>query len=256
LALGLLVGGQARAQHYLGVRGGYGGGLARFDAKANYEMRLWQGGPSAGISWKYYSSTPIVGAVQADLQFVTKGFERVLVFVDPDNGVKTDLSSYTRRLTAIELPLFWHTHFYVAQRRMRIFLNLGVYGSYYLSAYEKGKDRVITGNAEVDGPYTMIPARDNRFDYGLVGGLGASYMFKRYEVFVEGRYNFGYSDLMKAMGKYPGANFARTPVDMINISAGIYYRLGKRGILAPRPRDARIGEPWGPIPPRSLGTAK
>ena len=253
LALALLLAGPASAQHYLGVRGGYGGGMARFDATNSYKMRLWHGGPSGGISWKYYSPIPIVGAVQADLQYVTKGFERVLIDTDAE-GIEHDVSSYTRKLTAIELPFFWHNHVYLNRRRMRLFLNLGVYASYYLSAHEQGKDAALTGGAEVDRPYTFNMASDNRFDYGLAGGVGVTYLFRRFEVFLEGRYHLGYSDLMKARGKYPGALFARTPIDMINISTGIYIRLGKGDILAPRLRDARSGEPWGNIPARNVGT--
>lgn len=239
----------ARGQHYLGVRGGYGGGLGRLESRNGYEMRPLFGGPSGGISWKYYSPVPVVGAVQADLQVVTKGFHRVYVTVT--DGKETVNEGYSRLLTAVELPFFWHNHFYLDKRRIRLFLNLGVYGAYYLRAQEKGKDNLFgETNAGEYRPYTFRAERDNRFDYGLVGGAGGSYLFKRFEVFVEGRYSFGFADLMKAPGKYPGNTLNRTPVDMINVSAGIYYRLGKGGILAPPASRGRTIEKRVPIPPR------
>lgn len=246
----------ASAQHYLGVRGGYGGGLGRFEGRANYEMRLWLGGPSGGISWKYYSPVPIVGAVQADLQYVTKGYKRVFFTTDNNTGLDTDHWAYSRRLTALELPLFWHNHFYVNKRRTRIFLNLGVYASYYLDAHER-QERLPDGSqappgGEFDRPYVFHAERDNRFDYGLAGGAGFSYLIDRFEVFLEGRYSFAYADLMKAPGKYPGNELSRTPVDMLNVSVGVYYRLGKGGILAPPPSAGRNRSKWKPVPSRSL----
>jgi hypothetical protein len=235
-------------QHYLGVRGGYGGGLGRFDSRNQYEMRLWTGAPSAGISWKYYSSQPVVGALQADLQWITKGFRRVHLTLDPEGNEVVD-STYTRTLNAVELPFFWHIHFYAMQRRMRIYLNLGVYASYFYDSYEYQQGRSLGEGVEVGRPYELKPMRDNMFEYGLAGGFGFSYLFNRFEVFLEARYNFGYSDIMKSPGKYPGSNFQRTPIDMVNLSAGLYYRLGKGGILAPPPGSNRSGETWS-IPAR------
>jgi len=246
--LGWVFSGSALSQHYIGVRGGYGGGLGRFESKNQYEMRLWMGHPSAGVSWKYYGVQPIVGAVQADLQFVQKGFKRVHLIAQAGGNDIVD-STYTRTINAVELPFFWHIHFYAFNRKARIYINLGVYASYFFDSYEYQEGRSL-GDEKVEGPYELKSFRDNQFEYGLAGGVGFSYLFKRFEVFVEARYNFGYSDILKAPGKYPGNTLNRTPIDMLNVSAGIYYRLGKGGILAPKPGSNRIGNGWENIPTR------
>lgn len=243
LLLGCLLATEAGAQHHIGIRGGYGGGTARFDPKR--ETRLLMGYPSFGISWKYYSPEPIVGGIQADLQYVKKGYRELW---DKDNSVEYDKYNreYGRTVEAIELPFFWQIHFYAFQRRMRIYVNLGVYASFMF----RSEDYVGPyGSDPVWNDYPIRSVRDNQFEYGLAGGVGISYLFNRVEAFVEGRYSFGFSDLLKATSKYPGnVRLNRSPVDMINVSVGIYYRLGKGGILAPPPGTNRMKESWDSIP--------
>ena len=248
LALGWLVSGDAFAQHHIGVRGGYGGGSARFYFKR--DMAFWFGAPSGGISWKYYSAEPVVGGIQADLQFVTKGFtEYTTGSAFPEfEWAAQDSINYSRMLNAIELPFMWQTHLYAFKRHVRIYLNLGIYASYFLSSKEeiRNVDREVT----VKRSYEMNSLRDNRFEYGLVGGFGISFLFKnRLEAFVEARYSFGYSDILKNQTKYPpNYRVLRSPIDMLNVSAGVYYRLGKGGILAPPPGSNRTTESWDSIP--------
>ncbi|MCD8185662.1 MAG: PorT family protein [Rikenellaceae bacterium] len=244
----ILLADRLAAQHYLGVRGGYGGGYARFEYvdQTVRESRFLFGWPSGGISWKYFTEESVVGAVQADLQFAKKGY-RIL-----ENGrfnEETGQYHYThyvdRTLSIIELPFMWHIHVYLFKQRVRVFLNLGIYASYILDAYEKSGE---TENWKVlqEGKYRMNSVVDNQFEYGLCGGFGFSYLFGRYEIFAEGRYSFGYGDIMRSRSKYPESLYNRTPVDMINISMGLYYRLGKGGIRSfENPRVRTPKQPWG-----------
>ena len=235
---------EAVSQHHLGVRGGYGGGSGRFQPKR--EMRMLLGYPSAGVSWKYYSVQPNVGGVQADLQYVKKGYKQVtLRFADGKEYVD---STYSRTVSAIELPFFWQLHSYAFDRRVRFYFNLGAYFSCTFDSYEYESGGALGQGVTVGRPYDMKSVRDNRFEYGLAGGAGISLLFNRFEAFVEARYSYGFSDLIKAPGKYPGNYFTRSPIDMINISAGFYYRLGKGGILAPPAGTNRTKETWDDIP--------
>jgi len=247
LVLAFALNGAASAQHYLGIRGGVGGGTARFDPPQ--EMGLVMGYPSVGVSWKYYSPTRVAGGIQADLQLVGKGY-RMFTYIEDAAAsanspipIYADTVTYTRTIQAIELPFMWQPHFYVMERRGRIFLNLGMYASYYLSSHEKQES--IHGVADgtfppFDRDYDMRSVRDNRVDFGLVGGAGFGYSFGRYEVLAEARYSFGYSDLLKPNSKYPYNYYNRTPIDMINVSIGVNYRLGGGGILAPAGRKSEI----------------
>ncbi len=235
---------EAAGQHYLGIRGGFGGGLARPQTlRSNQEIGLYLGSPSAGITWKYYSPTRVAGGIEVDLQYVCKGYKMFTYAPIPDRGEEpnyTDTTTYIRTIRAIELPVMWQPHFYVMNRNARIFLNIGMYASYYLSQQEQ-QESTLENVEAFDRPYEMLSVRDNRIDFGLTGGLGFGYFFGRFEVLAEARYSFGYSDLMKPKSKYPPNTFSRTPVDMVNVSIGVNYRLGRGGILAPpSPRKLRM----------------
>ena len=72
----------------------------------------------------------------------------------------------------------------------------------------------------------MIDIRDNKMGYGLVAGAGLGFYVGRFEFVVEARYWFGYSDILKNHTKYEG-NPMRSPMDQLNLSLGVFYRLGK-----------------------------
>ncbi|MFQ8804543.1 MAG: outer membrane beta-barrel protein [Alistipes indistinctus] len=90
--------------------------------ETGYEWGLYSG----GLSYKFYSDTKYVGAIEIDLMFTQKGFNYDLAFESDE--------SYHRRINAIELPLIWQPHFYLFQRHARFFINLGIQVSYNLSS--------------------------------------------------------------------------------------------------------------------------
>ncbi len=209
--------GTLHAQHYIGVRGGWGGGSARFTPAR--ETKLEWGLYSGGLSYKFYTAQKYVGGIQADLQYMGRGFAY-------DLQSKSD-SSYHRTINSFELPFMWQPHIYVFQRHGRIFLNLGVYLSYMGGSeyYYKSKKAGIYE----EGPYQKQVTRDTRWGYGLCGGAGIGFLIRRFEIAVEGRYYFGYSDVLRNGTKYQG-NPTHSPLDNINISLALYYRLSKEGI--------------------------
>ena len=217
LLLSIVMCGTLHAQHYLGVRGGWGGGSARFTPAR--ETKLEWGLYSGGLSYKFYTAQKYVGGIQIDLQYMGRGFAY-------DLQSKSD-SSYHRTINSFELPFMWQPHIYVFQRHGRIFLNLGVYLSYMGGSkyYYKSKKAGIYE----EGPYQKQVTRDARWGYGLCGGAGIGFLIRRFEVAVEGRYYFGYSDVLRNGTKYQG-NPTRSPLDNINISLAFYYRLSKEGI--------------------------
>lgn len=137
------------------------------------------------VSYKFYTAQKFVGAIQADLQYMGRGFMY-------DLQSKGD-TSYHRTINSFELPLMWQPHFYFMQRHGRFFVNLGVYLSYFMDSKYYYKSKRV-GIYE-QGPYTMKLTRDTRWGYGLCGGAGLSFLIRRFEVAFEGRYYFGYSDV-------------------------------------------------------------
>lgn len=221
----------AQAQHYVGVRAGYGSGSIRLFPKAETSM-VW-GLYSGGVSYKYYSDVKYVGAVQIDMQLLQKGFNWLTVDTrTPDDTTTT----YSRTVNSIDLPLMWQPHFYLFNRSMRIFLNLGLVFSYNINSTYKwaSPERGVYDS----GTYEMQTPRDNRWGYGLCGGAGLSVFIRRFELAVEGRYYYGYSDILRNKNKYAD-NPIRSPLDNINISMALYYRLNKEGLRsAPSKRVA------------------
>ena len=233
LLLSLLGAERGLAQHYVGVRAGYGSGSVRIFPPTETGM-IW-GLYSGGISWKYYSRVKYVGAVEADFEFMQRGYKELIKggFSYLPNDTTT---TYHRSINSLMLPLIWQPHFYFFQRTMRVFINLGLTFSYNIdSRYEWHSE--WSGLLE-SKPYPMEITRDNRWGYGLCGGAGMGFLMGRFELMFEGRYYFGYSDILKNRNKYEG-NPLRSPLDNINISVGLYWRLGKGGILsAPSDRVA------------------
>lgn len=219
--------GQAGAQHYIGIRGGYGSGTARFYPKPETGS-VW-GLYHGGVSWKFYTDEAFVGGVQADLLYMQQGFKVWSMGIDPENVDKRRRIGYYQRTTdAVMMPVMWQPHIYMFRQRLRIFMNAGITFSYVMSS----KERTVDYQAETDvaNDYEMKLTRDNRFGYGLVGGGGISYVAGRMEFFTEVRYYIGYSDILKRKTKYELNDYQRSPLDGLQIAAGIYFRLGKGAI--------------------------
>ncbi len=221
----------AVAQHYIGIRGGWGGGMGRIEPKPDEQGTVW-GLYHGGISWKYYSREKAVGGVQADLLFMQQGFRSYDLSDVPEGSTeKAERESYYQRtVNSITLPIYWQTHGYLFMRRMRVFLNLGVTLSYNFSSKEESHNYVH--NETTGGTYDMRLERDNPLTYGLGGGAGIGWSFDRLEILFEGRYYFGYGDIYRNRNRYE-LNPLRSPLDNIQFSLGVYWRLGKNGIISP-----------------------
>lgn len=215
------------AQHYVGVRGGWGGGSVRFTPKQETAMQ-W-GLYSGGLTYKFYSDVKYVGAIQLDLQYIGKGYVTL-----ERTGADT---SYHRTINSFEMPFMWQPHFYFFQRHARFFINLGVQFSYNMNSKEwyESKQQGVYGERK----YPMKLVRDVRFGYGLCGGAGISVLAGRWDITLEARYNFGYSDILRSKIKYELNPYTNSPLDNINFSMAVYYRLGKGGLRsAPSKRMA------------------
>ena len=201
--------GRLQAQHYIGVRGGWGGGSVRFQPVR--ETGIHWGLYSGGLSYKFYTEQKYVGAIQVDLEYMQRGF-----MYDEVRGGDT---SYHRTINTFELPFMWQPHIYVFQRHARVYLNLGVYLSYATGSkyYWQSKKNGIFEQ----GDYPMMLTRDPRWGYGLCGGGGFSVLFGRFEAAFEARYYLGYSDVLRNGTKYTG-NPNHSPLDNINLSLAVY----------------------------------
>ncbi|MCL2562067.1 MAG: outer membrane beta-barrel protein [Rikenellaceae bacterium] len=222
-----------QAQHYFGMRGGYGTGSARLEPERGFENESVGGMLSGGVGWKYYSSEAFVGGVAADMLYMQQGFRTVTRNYETGDRV----TGYERHVNTVMMPICWQPHVYMPGQRLRVFLNAGVTFSYVLDSTETDityVDGVQT--ARVTRPYTMTLTRDNRFGYGLCGGGGMSWSAGRLEIFGEARFYLGYSDILKNRNKNETNPHMRSPLDGLQLSAGVFWRLGSGGIKSAQGR--------------------
>jgi len=242
----LLAASAARAQHTVGVFGGFGTGTARFYPAQ--ETKSVGGRFSGGFSWRYYSATRFVGCVGVDLEFLQRGFAYAPFASTTEN--EADYVYYTRKLNSFVVPLVWQPHFYLARRHLRVYLEAALTFSYnFDSSYVNDVARE-NGVEPWRGKYEFKTARDNRWGYGLAGGGGIAFLIRRFELNFRARYYFGLSDVLRNRSKYSGNAldgpenpFAdtpmRTPLDNITISVGVSYRFNKEGFQTWKPRPKR-----------------
>ncbi|MBR2049751.1 MAG: PorT family protein [Rikenellaceae bacterium] len=218
----------AHAQHVFGVKGGWGASTARFYPKQ--EMRMMWGGYTGGVTWRHYSVQPFVGAVGADVEFMKRGYSYYPYFSSEDPATKA--LRYTRHINSVLVPIVWQPHFYLANFRLRVYVDLAVTFAYNISS------TYINELQNASGTYHFKLVRDNRWNYGLAGGGGVAYLAGRNEFSVGARYYFGYGDIVRNTNRYSGNAtdgpenpFAttprRSPIDNIYITLGYGVRVGK-----------------------------
>lgn len=244
----------ASAQHTLSVTGGTGASYARFYPT---EVTKWIWGcESIGLSWRFYSPKPrFVGAIGLDLDYLQRGFS--YAYYDNPETVTDEFGNqkiihhyqyYTRRVNSLMLPFVWQPHIYAARNRIRIFAEAAVVFSYNISSsYEYQNNRFPSNKYE-----WKIP-RDNRFGYGLAGGVGFAVLLGQAEVGLKAKYDFGYSDILKNRNKYYsndtdgrenpfGYQPLRSPVDNLTFLVSVGWRFDARGFdewFVVRPKKER-----------------
>ncbi len=222
----LLVGADGvRAQRqYFGLKGGWGEGDIRLYPHWT-SPPVW-GKLNGGFYWVYYGggkdsaylADNYTGGICVEVELLQRGFQYAAL----DRNTKR--YTYGREINSIMVPIMWQPHALLLDERLRIFLNAGTTLSYNLDW--GSKEFYIeneTGEVVDEYDYEWQTVRDNRWAYGLVVGLGAGWRSGRVEVMFEGRYYFGYSDIVKRKTIYLGTQFLRSPLDNINFSLGVAY---------------------------------
>lgn len=100
--------------------------------------------------------------MRADLNWTMKNHRQYMREVSVDNG---NFHSQTRELLVpnwyVQLPVM--ASFNVGGKKIRGYLNTGIYGGYWLC----------------NGKNEFVKERDQRYDYGFVGGAGLEWRWKR-----------------------------------------------------------------------------
>lgn len=143
-----------------------------------------------GVSVRYISEKNL-GFI-AELNYSLQGYEQKFA-VDPE-AEEAPKSKYIQKLGYIQIPFLTHIYF---GRKGRVFVNLGPQFS-FLIGEEKIKN--LSDSDYEDGKaWAQYDLKvQNKFDYGLVAGMGFELRTGAGNFSIEGRYYMGFSDIYKS----------------------------------------------------------
>lgn len=212
----------ASAQWKVGVQAGYThNSLSTASGYAydrNYDAL---GGFTVGVPVQYEFVDWF--ALQTDLSFTQKNYASYR------SGMYKDIQSDTKN-GFMQLPVY--AHFSFGGEKLRGFINAGAYVGYWASSKTRGDQfqyfySIIDPQAKApyhfDGKVPFDSRRDNRFDGGLMTGLGLQYQLTPgIQLLIEGRYYRGLTDLQK--------NYMRNQIhrynDTFSLQIGCMFTLG------------------------------
>lgn len=160
-----------QAETFLGINGGI------TSSKIDFIPIVVQdklSGINGGLTYRYISENYF--GLQVELNYSQRGWKES----------STDLTqTYTRQLSYIELPFL--THLYFGKKSFRYFINLGPKIAYLINESETN---TYTSSATERATKVQHPV-----DYGICAGSGFELRTKAGCFLIEGRYNFGLSDI-------------------------------------------------------------
>ena len=167
VAVALLTAMTAQAQWRVGVTGGADYNVFSMDQQYMTDYKVdgrW--GVTLGVTGQYDVNDWL--GVRADLNWTQKNYRHSRVVYSDVNYKLTN--------NYLQLPVM--ASFRFGGERLRGFCNLGVYGAYWLNSNRKGSDWNSFANktTEFDEKVDFYDTRDQRWDCGLVGGIGLEYL--------------------------------------------------------------------------------
>ena len=156
---------------------------------------------------------------QAGLFYGQEGYQ--FEYNEDDDYTYTIEGAEKAVMQVVELPVLAHMH--VDFWKMKLLVNIGCYAGYRLSIERfPGK----TGSVSDDVAHSFLDT-DNRFDYGLKGGVGVALIFDPVEFHITGMYKHSFSSLY-APDYYSKYYYRYAYPSNIIISAGLHFQLTKR----------------------------
>ncbi|MDR2801742.1 MAG: PorT family protein [Prevotellaceae bacterium] len=178
ICCGCLAGGEAAAQHFIGVTSGYG--INTMSSTRNEDLGNFNSLKNFGLVYKYYSGKWV--GIQVGVNYAEKGYMRCArEYYDQQDLEKgydlVDISS--RRFQLVDVPFVTQFHYEVW--KIRAMANAGVYGSYILRSQ----------SAALHPDFSPDEFEFNNFDYGLRFGGGLSFMLHPLEIQLDFAYSIG-----------------------------------------------------------------
>jgi len=168
----------------VGIKGGVSlSTITGDDAIDEFAKRI---SPQLGVTGALYFH-PMLSA-RAELLYEAKGGK----FVNHDMSMN---------LNYVSLPLYLKFNF---TKDPEIYIYGGGYASYLLSAKTTGTYEIIIGNDNINESVNEdISSNLNKFDAGVIGGLGIQGRFNRhFDIFLDFRYTQGFINLDNGTAEY------------------------------------------------------
>ena len=121
-------------------------------------------------------------------------------------GYASSYDTYGETCEMIEIPLI--SQFKIDFSRFRLLVNVGTYGGYRLATDKEGG----------------FDKYDQRFDYGVIGGVGFAVVFKPIEIHIEGNYKYAFASMYQT-NKISDIYWLFTYPQNIMISASVHVHL-------------------------------
>lgn len=128
-------------------------------------------------------------------------------------------------MDVIEVPILSHIHFDFWH--FKIIAQIGMFAGYRMSIE---RFPGITGNVKENVAHSFIKT-DNRFDYGIKGGLGFGLVFDPVELHIQAMYKHSLSSLYEP-DHYSQYYYRYAYPSNIIISAGLHFQLTRRSGLS------------------------
>lgn len=124
-------------------------------------------------------------------------------------------------MEVVELPIFFQFHY--DTWNFKLMAEVGCYAGYRLSIHRlPGK----TGNVKPEKEFTFMDT-DNRFDYGIKGGVGVALVFDPIEIHLMASYKHSMSSLYEP-DHYSNYYYRFAYPQNFIISAGVHFQISKR----------------------------
>lgn len=169
-----------------------------------------------GIAVRYITEKNLGFIIE--LNYAQQGWEEK--FDKEEFGETADNLEYSRTFNNIELPFLTHIYF---GNKTRFIFNLGPKISYIISESEKKNESFSNWLTTASGTNYMLDhyktKAQNKFDYGLVGGMGMEFRTGIGNFAIEGRYYLGFGDVFKSGS---GESFSRSANRVITAKLTYY----------------------------------
>lgn len=179
-----------------------------------------QPGMAFGVTARYMSEKyfKMMCGVQVEMNYVQRGWKEN---IEDGSG-----NTYDRVMNYLEIPLLAHLAFGkdAIDKGVKFFVNAGPQVAFFLNEKENMSDNWdISGrpNGVVQQYGKMV---ENKFDYGILGGLGLELSTKSGHFILEGRYYYGLSDFYKSTKK---DDFGRSGHSYLGIRLTYLYDITK-----------------------------